>query len=34
MALFLGPTKLVPVALVLGAVYAVIAHPGALATDS
>jgi hypothetical protein len=34
MALFFGPTKLIPIAFALGTLYVVMAHPGALATES
>jgi hypothetical protein len=34
MALFLGPTKLIPVVFAVGTLYLVMAHPGALSTES
>jgi hypothetical protein len=33
MALFFGPTKLIPVAVALATLYLALAHPAALATD-
>ena len=33
LALFFGPTKLLPIALALGTLYVSLAHPAVLATD-